>query len=226
MSTGQEQHIILLGIDAFVWDGMPECLVLFEFVISSNRIGLCAQLPKNDTGQQTRIGLTCLPCLGAERDLHARFNKMFPGDSNLCSIEVPIRKWDNHLFCHSVLSSNCPFTRALLLAGTWQNHKTGYYSYGICSPFVTYLLALLTHFEIFSIFQVSDQARSGSIHEISHLAQIAQASTTHLTLSLSINCEGVILVRTHLDMKLIYADKLGLVLLGLAFVSQSRGRLY
>src|SRR5258708_28350132 len=108
MTTGQEQHIILLGIDAFVWDGMPECLVLFEFVISSNRIGLCAQLPKNDPGKRTRISLTCLPCLCAERDLHARFNKMFPGSSNLCGIEVSIRQRDNHLFHHCLLSSTFP----------------------------------------------------------------------------------------------------------------------
>src|SRR5258708_39626398 len=105
MTTGQEQHIILLGIDALVWDGMPECLVLFEFAISSNRIGLCAQLPKNDPGQQTRIGSTYFSCLSAERDLHGRCNKMFPRYSNLCSMEVSIMNRDNHLFCHSVLSS-------------------------------------------------------------------------------------------------------------------------
>src|SRR5260370_13347871 len=115
MTTGQEQQIILLGIDAFVWDGMLECLVLFEFAISSNRIGLCAQLPKNDPGQQTRIGLTYAPCLGAERDLHTRCNKMLPGDSNLCSIAVSLRKRDNHLFCHSLLSSHRPPPRPFLL---------------------------------------------------------------------------------------------------------------
>jgi len=106
----------------------------------------------------------------------------------------------------------------LLLAGTWQNHKTGYYSYGICSPFVTYLLALLTHFEIFSIFQVSEQARDGSIHEISHLAHIEQSGTTLLAEFLTITCEGVILVRKHLVMKLIYAGTFVLLLLGSAFL--------
>src|SRR5258708_21232745 len=115
MSTGQEQQIILLWIDAFVWDRVPECLVLFKFAIGSHCIGLCAQLPKNDARQQTRIGLTYVPCFGAERDLHACFNKMFPGNRNLCGIEVSIRKRDDHLFCHSVLSSSCPFTWVLLI---------------------------------------------------------------------------------------------------------------
>src|SRR5215469_5217224 len=106
MTARQEQQLILLGIDAFVRDGMPEGLVLFEFAIGSNRIGLCAQLPKNDAGQQARIGLTDVPCLGAKRDLQACLNKMFPGDSNLCRIEVPVRKWHNHPFRHSMSSSS------------------------------------------------------------------------------------------------------------------------
>jgi len=115
MTTRQEQQIILLGIDAFVGDRVPECLVLLEFALGSNRVGLCAQLPKNDARQQTRIGLTYMPCFSAERDLQACSNKMFPGNRNLCGIEISIRKRHNHLFCHSVLSSSCPFTRVLLL---------------------------------------------------------------------------------------------------------------
>ena len=104
------------------------------------------------------------------------------------------------------------------LAGAWQNHKTGCYSYGICSPFVTYLLALLTRFEIFSIFQVSEQARDGSIHEISYLAHIEQSGTTLLAEFLTSTYEGAILVRKHLVMKLIYAGTFVLLLLGSAFL--------
>src|SRR5258708_3527564 len=115
MTTGQEQQIILLGIDAFVGDRVPECLVLFKFAIGSNRIGLCAQLPKNDARQQTRIGLTYVPCFSTERDPQACFNKMFPGNRHLCGIEVSIRKRDDHLFCHSVLSSSCLLMRVLPL---------------------------------------------------------------------------------------------------------------
>src|SRR5579863_1465632 len=104
MTTGQKQYIILLGVDAFVGDGMPKRLILFKFSIGGNRVGLCAQLPKNDARQQARVGLAHLSCFGAKRDMQTRFYKMFPGNSNLCRIEVSVRKWNDHLFRHSILS--------------------------------------------------------------------------------------------------------------------------
>src|SRR4249919_167939 len=115
MTTRQEQQIILLGIYAFVWDGVPELLVLFEFSIGGNRIRLCSQLPKNDACKQARVGLAHLPCFCAERYLQASFYKMFPGDRNLCGIEVFVGKRYDHVFSHRVSSSICPFTRVLLL---------------------------------------------------------------------------------------------------------------
>src|SRR6266849_6176496 len=114
MTTRQEQQIILLGIYAFVWDRMPERLVLFKFSIGGNRIRLCTQLPKNDACKQARIGLAHLPCFCAECYMQARFYKMFPGDRNLCGIEVSIWKWYDHVLSHRVLPSSCPFTRMLL----------------------------------------------------------------------------------------------------------------
>src|SRR5712691_5438214 len=103
MTTRQEQYIILLGVDAFVGDGMPKRLILFEFSIGGNGLMLCAQLPKDDACQQARVGLTHLPFFCAERDMQTCFYKMFPGDRILCHIEVSVRKWDDHLFRHIVL---------------------------------------------------------------------------------------------------------------------------
>src|SRR5260370_41288088 len=107
MTTRQEQHIILMGVYTFVWDGMPERLVLFEFSIGGKRVGLCAQLPKNDACKQARIGLAHLPCFCAERYMQTRFFKMFPGDRNLCGIEVSVGKRYDHVFSHRVLPFLC-----------------------------------------------------------------------------------------------------------------------
>src|SRR5579859_6270027 len=113
MPARQEQQIVLLGIYAFVGDGMLERLLLFEFPIGSKRVGLGTQLPEKDAGQQARVSLTSPPCFCAECDLQTGLHKMFPGDRNLCRVEVPVGKWYDHLFCHSVLSSSVALSFSL-----------------------------------------------------------------------------------------------------------------
>jgi hypothetical protein len=85
--------------------------VRFKCSLGSNRLGAGTQLPKDDACQQTRVGLRYLSCFCTERDLETGFSTCFPGESNLCGIEVPVGKRNEHLFLRrpTVLLSCCPF---------------------------------------------------------------------------------------------------------------------
>jgi hypothetical protein len=114
----QHQHAVTDGAYYLVvFEKLQGCMlhrfafqVRFKCSLGSNRLGAGTQLPKDDACQQTRVGLRYMSCCCTERDLETGFSTWFPGESNLCSIEVPVGKRNEHLFLRrpTVLLSCCP----------------------------------------------------------------------------------------------------------------------
>src|SRR4051794_38319355 len=100
MAARQDQPVECGWLDCVPGDRLSELRGLDQFAVELDRFRLGAELPEDDSVQQPRIALRCVPAaLGREHDLVAAIAQESPWHSDLGRVEVTVGQ--RHEYAHN-----------------------------------------------------------------------------------------------------------------------------